>query len=358
MISQHDLTLRLTRLKSGEVWSQKSGGLHFFLLRQGEAVYTSGSVTRNLGAGDLLLLGETAEGSVGTLNGKDVEFWSFSLHLDHLFPLFGSAEIPLLHQIVERLKSLRVYSATTDVAVECHNLASQVSAMTNLSQRCQVLRIAAAVLNDEFHNAEQNVCGFDRMDEHLAQVFEHLSLDELLHLPVGSLAKKFNCSRRHLNRIFHQYFGLSVAALRMEMRLLKAISLLRDPAAKVSNIAQECGFNHLGLFNLCFKKRFGETPGNWRRSAAAPAKVEAPPAEDPPSCRRRLIGLCPWSEESARVAPRSVIPLLPPKQVSARSGSKKMPVGVEGIEKFLATAKSEWVRNNDAKPGTERLNKV
>ncbi len=355
MISQHDLTLRLTRLKSGEVWSQKSEGLHFFLLRQGEAVYTSGSVTRNLGAGDLLLLGETAEGSVGTLNGKDVEFWSFSLHLDHLFPLFGSAEIPLLHQIVERLKSLRVYSATTDVAVECHNLASQVSAMTNLSQRCQVLRIAAAVLNDEFQNAEQNACGFDRMDEHLAQVFEHLSLDELLHLPVGGLAKKFNCSRRHLNRIFHQYFGFSVAALRMEMRLLKAVSLLRDPAAKVSNVAQECGFNHSGLFNLCFKKRFGDTPGNWRRAATAPAKAQSLSVEEVSTCRRRVIGLCPWSEESARLAPQLPLAPPPPKPASGRNGAKQMPPAVEGAEKFATTERPKWLSKKQGKTSLQML---
>jgi hypothetical protein len=75
-----------------------------------------------------------------------------------------------------------------------------------------------------------------------------------------------------LNRLFHEFFGFSVAALRMEMRLLKAVSLLRDPNIKVINVAEQCGFNHLGLFNTCFKRRFGQTPGQWRK-AASPAKV-------------------------------------------------------------------------------------
>jgi AraC-like DNA-binding protein len=87
-----------------------------------------------------------------------------------------------------------------------------------------------------------------------------------LTLSVGDLAGKFSCSRRHLNRLFHLHFGFSVAALRMEMRLLKAVSLLRNPSLKVISVAQQCGFNHLGLFNTCFKRRFGSSPGQWRKT--------------------------------------------------------------------------------------------
>jgi AraC-like DNA-binding protein len=94
-------------------------------------------------------------------------------------------------------------------------------------------------------------------------------------LPVEELAKKFNCSRRHLTRLFHQHFGVSVGALRMEMRLLKAVSLLADPEAKVIDVAEKCGFNHLGLFNTCFKRRFGSSPGQWRKSVTEAKSLPA-----------------------------------------------------------------------------------
>jgi AraC-like DNA-binding protein len=127
----------------------------------------------------------------------------------------------------------------------------------------------------------------------IIRVFEQLSVDQLLGLSVEELAAKFGCSRRHLNRLFHQYFGFSVGALRMEMRLLKAVSLLRDIDAKVINVAAQCGFNHLGLFNTCFKKRFGISPGRWRKQAAQgkiqPATV---PGEDS-ACPLQVKGLCP-----------------------------------------------------------------
>jgi AraC-like DNA-binding protein len=59
----------------------------------------------------------------------------------------------------------------------------------------------------------------------------------------------------------------------MEMRLLKAISLLRDRDAKVINVAEQCGFNHLGLFNTCFRRRFGTSPGQWRKAASEDARI-------------------------------------------------------------------------------------
>jgi hypothetical protein len=78
----------------------------------------------------------------------------------------------------------------------------------------------------------------------------------------------------------------------MEMRLLKALSLLRDPDVKIIHVAEQCGFNHLGLFNACFKKRFGNTPGQWRKGT--------PDGDSPvsglemvnPSCPMHASGLC------------------------------------------------------------------
>jgi AraC-like DNA-binding protein len=133
----------------------------------------------------------------------------------------------------------------------------------------------------------------------MIQVFEKLSTADLLGSSVGELAAKFSCSRRHLNRLFHQHFGVSVAALRMEMRLVKAVSLLRDHNAKVIRVAEECGFNHLGLFNTCFKRRFGTSPGQWRKinAQAKTERTDSPGSliDSSAVCPLRVTGICPWS---------------------------------------------------------------
>jgi hypothetical protein len=76
---------------------------------------------------------------------------------------------------------------------------------------------------------------------------------------------------------------------------LKAVSLLRNPREKVINVAEQCGFNHLGLFNTCFKKRYGTSPGQWRKLALG---TEAQPGgrktEGKTTCPLHANGLCPW----------------------------------------------------------------
>ena len=129
------------------------------------------------------------------------------------------------------------------------------------------------------------------------QVFESLSGAEILDLSMDALAARFGCSRRHLNRLFHQFFGCAVATLRLELRLLKAASRLEHPNAKVITVAVDCGFNHLGVFNACFKRRFGVTPGRWRKSKATLAQNQPPGFPHPHlHCTLRSTGRCSLSE--------------------------------------------------------------
>jgi AraC-like DNA-binding protein len=107
------------------------------------------------------------------------------------------------------------------------------------------------------------------MKKSMAKVFEKLSTEDVLNGTVADLAVRFNCSLQRLNRIFRQYFGLSVVALRMEIRLSRARTLLLEKGAKVSEVAEQVGFNHVGLFAACFKKRFGLSPREWQKAAGA-----------------------------------------------------------------------------------------
>jgi len=163
--------------------------------------------------------------------------------------------------------------------------------------------IASTILATEFKECQTQRSSSGGSDDHIIQIFEKLSASDLINLSVGELADRFNCSRRHLNRLFHKHFRVSVSALRMEMRLLKAVSLLRDANVKIINVAEQCGFNHLGLFNSCFKRRFGSSPGQWRESTFQEASKPAPKPKAPKSgsgsgCPLLATGLCPMGAPS------------------------------------------------------------
>jgi AraC-like DNA-binding protein len=242
-----------------------------------------------------LVLNGTVGGKLSVQDKKgEFLFWAFSVCFENLLPLFLGNEVSLLHNITDGYQSAKIYLGNSPLALECHRHLAVVPPQFNLDHRGQLIRIAATVLSVEFKDAQVRRSGFGRTEEHMVQVFEKLSASEIINLSVGELAEKFSCSRRHLNRLFHQHFGVSVAALRMEMRLLKAMSLLRDPDAKVINVAEQCGFNHLGLFNTCFKRRFGASPGQWRKTTLRAETTVKTKPEGKPACPLHATGLCPW----------------------------------------------------------------
>lgn len=303
MNKQDHLSLRLTRLKPSEELLQNEEGLTFLFSKGGTGKYTSKIAAHRLGGGDVLVVNGIAGGKFTVQDKGEFIFWSFSLCFEHLLPLFGSNEISLLHNLTESFKAAKIYPASSPVALECQRLLGVVPPQFNLDHRGQLIRIAATILSVEFKATQAQRSGFVRPEDHMVQVFEKLSASELINLSVGELADRFNCSRRHLNRLFHQHFGVSVASLRMEMRLLKAVSLLRDPTAKIINVAEQCGFNHLGLFNTCFKRRFGASPGQWRKNALQAETLPAPTADAKVICPLHITGTCPMNGPMATAHP-------------------------------------------------------
>lgn len=316
MLAQDYLTLRLVRLQTPHEWSHTQNGLSFVFPKGGAGRHVCGPDSQPLAPGDVLVVDGAAGGRLCAPARGELVFASFSVRFENMLPLFASNEIPLLQSVTDDFKRPKLYPAASPLAAECHRLLGELPAQFNLDHRSQLLRVAAAILTLELTNAHSRRAGFVRADDHMIQVFERLSSAELLSLSVDELAARFSCSRRHLSRLFHQHFGVSVATLRMEMRLLKAVSLLRNPDAKIISVAEQCGFNHLGLFNTCFKRRFGHSPGQWRKLTV---EVEGPPGRlvaDGPNCPLQTNGLCPWSGES----PNSVgaKTLLSPKARAAK----------------------------------------
>jgi AraC-like DNA-binding protein len=262
MLGDDHFKLRLVRLQPSELWinpSQNEEEFTFVFLKGGIAKYVFPNATQRLVPGNVLVFGKQSVARLYADEKSECVFATFSLIFEHLFPLFASDEIGLLHSVMANFKAGRIFMPGSSVAAECQPILEIADTQPKLQQRSQLLRIVAAILSDEFKTVHSQRSGLGW---------------------------------------FHQHFGLSITALRMEIRLLKAVSLLRNPREKVINVAEQCGFNHLGLFNTCFKRRYGTSPGQWRKLSLGGESASARKTEGKPSCPLHANGLCPWGGQS------------------------------------------------------------
>ena len=303
MPSQPYLLLQTVHLQPATEWVYRGEGMVFVLAQSGSGQLMSPAGQRPFVPGDALVLSGATTGRLVAAADSRLVFGCFSLAVEHLSPLFDGWEIAVLPAVVEGFKTAKYYAAAESTARETHRLVSHLPERVGLEYRSQLLRAAAVVLAVEFKEIRQRHNHAVPIEERMVQVFEKLSNAEILNSSAAELATRFGCTRRHLDRLFLQHFGISASALRTEMRLIKAMALLRNPEAKVINVANECGFNHLGLFNVRFKKRFGVSPGQWRERASQSPMTPPQGGGHPGSCRLRSIGLCPDAVSSPVVTP-------------------------------------------------------
>lgn len=84
-------------------------------------------------------------------------------------------------------------------------------------------------------------------------------------LGVTAMAQLLGLSEGYFIRAFKGTTGISPHAYLIDRRLTKARALMRDSAAKLSDIALTCGFNSQAHMATVFRQRLGVSPGQLRR---------------------------------------------------------------------------------------------
>jgi AraC-like DNA-binding protein/tetratricopeptide (TPR) repeat protein len=77
----------------------------------------------------------------------------------------------------------------------------------------------------------------------------------------SELARALNVSRSTLHRKVKESTKLSISQFICQLRLKKALTLLRETSLTISETAYECGFNSVTYFTKCFHDYYGYSPG-------------------------------------------------------------------------------------------------
>lgn len=89
------------------------------------------------------------------------------------------------------------------------------------------------------------------------------------NISVDTVAEYVQRSTSYLSRIFKESTGMTVNDYLIQLRIKRAMELLKQPHASMEEICREIGYANVSYFNKIFKARTGLTPGQYRQQQAA-----------------------------------------------------------------------------------------
>lgn len=133
-------------------------------------------------------------------------------------------------------------------------------------QQSQNIRLARALLAE----TRAELAG-DRDQPHGKAFATYAAIKEYLHanyhtvINRKTVAAALQLHPSYISRIFENFSGEGFNTYLNQLRMGHACNLLKDRRLTVGKIAAACGIPDLSYFNRVFKRRFGITPGDYRR---------------------------------------------------------------------------------------------
>ncbi len=95
----------------------------------------------------------------------------------------------------------------------------------------------------------------------LEYIYEYIDAD----INIDYLANELNVDRVHLQKVFKEQFDTNIYETIKSIRLQKASNLLlTNIHSTISQIANQCGYSSQTSFLTAFKKKFLQTPKEWK----------------------------------------------------------------------------------------------
>ncbi|MFR7520402.1 MAG: helix-turn-helix transcriptional regulator [Mediterraneibacter faecis] len=85
-------------------------------------------------------------------------------------------------------------------------------------------------------------------------------------LTIDDMAKLTYYSKSHFMKFFKAHMGIGFTEYLNDYRLTMAARLLKSSDDSILMIADASGFDNLSYFNRIFKKKYGVSPGTYRKA--------------------------------------------------------------------------------------------
>jgi len=260
------LVMRALYLSPGDEWRPQLPGWLFIHVRSGTGYCLEKQLNLELPPGACLLLSHQIDVSIraSQLGAMNLSF--FRVVPELLTGLITLGEQSFFETAATRRELSCQFLAPGHPAsakfMELHECQNR----RDFAFRLRLLQMFAQPFGEllEGHAVAEAPAPLDARDR-LRQFLKQTLASDWLNLSFAELVQRMNCTPRHLSRIFRDIAGMSFRQKQAKVRLARARELLVTTESKVVDVALDSGFQSLSLFNLMFRKRFGLSPGQWRK---------------------------------------------------------------------------------------------
>ena len=265
------LTVRAHTLLPGQEWTPQLPGWTLLWIENGSGYFLREQKSAPLETGMALLLGDGATGNLRASQLGEMTLRFFNVIPARLTGLLTFGDHELMRAAAQKESAVKIFPADSPFTAKLNQLPGLPKPF-GFSPGLSLLQFFAEAFSHERQDVKP-VADTTDAKERLRLLLAEMSPDELTEMDFGELAARAGCTPRHLSRLFQELVGTSFREKRVEIRLARAQELLAVGKSKVVEVALESGFKSLSLFNLLFTRRFGTSPGRWRRKFSAPVKI-------------------------------------------------------------------------------------
>jgi len=244
------------------------------MMKQGTFHFRFGSRNVDLGPGDILTACYPPRDQFEVLcePGASYQFVNLYLSRPLLSEIARSLSVPLSSEfnaleIADKAEDFFMYKKAEPHFVNLINSfwdEPLEGELLTLLTRLKVTEVLLRLYRSDESAGDKSLSAFSMADLRRLRDTRTI-LDEEFRKPptIDELAMRIGLNRRKLIEGFRSLFGTSVGEHCFEKRMSLARDLLSQNIS-LAEIANTCGYDHESSFSKAFKRRFGQSPQQWR----------------------------------------------------------------------------------------------
>ncbi len=245
--------------------------VELIIIKKGEGIVSVDLKEYKVKAGDIVFVPSGKLHSIEQKNGASMEYENIIFKTSLLYssgkdlcrsyidPLCGG-EIPAATLINSRLSC---YGDINGLISRLDKLCDERRNGYQLAVKGCLFQMMYFLLNE---GREEDGSGTnERSLKKLKIILSYIEENYQKQITIEEIAGRCFYSKSYFMRFFKETMGVPFVEYLNNYRLDTAAKRLLSSGENILNIASECGFENLSYFNRRFKKRFGLTPGEYRR---------------------------------------------------------------------------------------------